>query len=66
MDSARFTSEFAERFTADTAQLFDALLHELVKGEPVRPETLAVLVADGRVLVRSVEPPVDQVMARVA
>ena len=41
MDSARFTSEFAERFTADTAQLFDALLHELVKGEPVRPETLA-------------------------
>lgn len=32
----------------------------------VRPETLAVLVADGRVLVRSVEPPVDQVMARVA
>ncbi len=32
----------------------------------VRPETLAVLIADGRVLVRSVEPPVDQVMAQVA
>ncbi|WP_165782444.1 DUF1631 family protein [Solilutibacter silvestris] len=32
----------------------------------VRPETLAVLVADGRVLVRSAEPPVDQVMAQVA
>lgn len=32
----------------------------------LRPETLAVLVADGRVLVRSVEPPVDQVMAQVA
>ncbi len=32
----------------------------------VRPETMAVLIADGRVLVRSVEPPVDQVMAQVA
>ena len=32
----------------------------------VRPETLAVLVADGRVLVRSAEPPVDQAMAQVA
>lgn len=31
----------------------------------VRPEALAVLVADGRVLVRSAEPPVDQAMAQV-